>query len=228
MVSGSRMSTFCTRARYRFLTEVGPLAFSKVYWTSSAVKGVPSCQVTFGRSLKRHLVGVGLSQLTASLGVILKSGPVKSMSGSRIWACICSPGFVKSASGSRLATSSSCSTVICSTGRGAAGAWAQAAAGAARAAPAAAVEVRKCRRVTRARSVMAMLLSSSRAPWERPSLYMEVRTRCKRGRRRREQSVERDAMAGGGHRVRPALPPRASWARAALSAPHSRQRRESR
>ena len=142
------MSIFCTRARYRFLTEVGPLAVSNVYFTSSAVNGVPSCQVTFGRSLKRHRVGVGLSQLSASFGVILKSGPVKSMSGSRMWACIWSPGFVKSASGSRLATSSSCSTVICSTDRSAAGACAQA--GAARAALVASVEVMKCRRVIRA------------------------------------------------------------------------------
>ena len=92
------------------------MAFSNVYLTSSAVNGVPSCHVTFGRSLKRHASASDCPSSRASFGVILKSGPVKSMSGSRMCACICRPGFVKSASGSRLATSSSWSTVICSTG----------------------------------------------------------------------------------------------------------------
>ena len=52
---------------------------STVNFTSSAVIGSPLWNFTPRRRVKRHVVGFGFSQRTASIGLSARSGPVKSM-----------------------------------------------------------------------------------------------------------------------------------------------------
>ena len=192
MVSGSRMSIFCTRARYRFLTEVGPLAFSNVYLTSSAVKGVPSCQVTFGRSLKRHLVGVGLSQLSGELRRHLEVGPGEVDERLEDVGVHLEPGvgevgeriearhLVELQHGDLLDGPRRRRRL----GPGRGGRGEGGAGGGRRGQEVPAGDAR-------AIAQMAVLLSSTRGTWECRSQYMEARARCKRGQpaRRRYTAV---------------------------------------
>jgi hypothetical protein len=74
MVWSSSLITLATEERSDFTSEPGERARSSENSTSSAVKGLPSWKVTFGRSLNSQTRGSRVSaQETASAGTILPS-----------------------------------------------------------------------------------------------------------------------------------------------------------